>query len=340
MNDRWNLLARVMRAPPDDNGAAAAASGTAAPAAAADAGSAAAPAAEAPAAKVDAPASPASPLATADAGKREGAPAPATRESAPAADGAGDTKTPAKAGEAPPPGGTEGKDPAKPEGETGDKKPDAAAGDKKPGETAEAKPDGADAAADKKPEANAETPPAPPPVYDAYKLPETLKLDETRLAEFNTILGEAELAGGAKHEAMQALGQKVMDLYAGEVQRIGEQVQKYQVDVWNRHLETELNVLKSDPELGGNRIDTTLGNAKYVLEQFGGSKEEQDRLLAAWDRAGVSSNRDTIALLNRMFERYREPEPVPPNLPSVKPNNRGAGQKGWYDTVDVGGAKA
>lgn len=327
--DRWMISTRMLRAAPDVPGNAAP-GGDAAPAAAA-----AADASPAPAAGNEAPAT-ASPLAGADASKRDGAPAPAA-DAAPAKP---DSETPAKAGEAPPPGGTDGKEPAKPEGGEGDKKPDAAAGEKKPGETAEVKPDGADPAADKKPDAPGEAPPAPPPVYDPYKVPETLKLDDARLAEFNTILGEAEISGKADHAAMQALGQRMMDLYAGEVERIGKQVQQYQVDVWNRHLEGELNVLKSDPELGGNRIDTTLGNAKYVLEQFGGSKEEQDRFMAVLDRAGVSSNRDFVALLNRMHERYREPQPVPPNLPGSKTAAKGPGSKGWYDTVDVGGAKA
>lgn len=330
MFHRWLNSTRIAYAAPDVPGNSAGVSEAAPAAPAAEAAPAAAPAAPAAEAAPVKTESPASPLASADAGKRDGAP-PAT-------------ESPAKAGEAPPPGGTEGTE-AKPEGAKPDgkeaAKPDAAADkgkEPKPGETAEAKPDGAEAAAEKKPEASAEAPPAPPPVYDAYKLPETLKLDDVKLKEFNTILGEAELAGGAKHDAMQALGQKVMDLYAGEVQRIGEQVAKYQVDVWNRHLETAVNRLKSDPEIGGNRIDTTLGNAKYVLEQFGGSKEEQDRLMATLDRAGVSSDRDFVALLNRQFERYREPAPVPPNLPSVKTNP--SGQRNWYDTVDVGGAKA
>lgn len=328
--DRWNMLARVMRAAPDVPGNAAPAADAAPAAPAAEA----APAAAAPAAEA-APAA-TSPLATADAAKREGAPAPKA-DAAPAA-----KEIPAKAGEAPPPGGTEG-DVAKPKDDAA-AKPDAAAGDAKkdakPGETAEAKPEGADAAADKKPDAAAEAPPAPPPAYEPYKVPETLKLDETRLKEFNTILGEAEISGKADHAAMQQLGQKIMDLYAGEVQRISQEVSKYQVDVWNRHLESEFNGLKSDPALGGNRIDTTLGNAKYVLEQFGGSKEEQDRFMATLDRSGVSSNRDFVALLNRMHERYREGEHVPPNLPSTKSKDRAAGQKGWYDTLDVGGAKA
>lgn len=325
-SDRWLMSTRMLRAAEDGNGAvpptSQAGTAGAAAASASDSGAPVAPAAPvadaAPAGKVE---SPASPLASADAGKRDGA-VPAT-------------ETPAKAGEAPPPGGTEGKEAAKPEGDAA--KPDAAAGDgkdAKPGETDKAKPEGTDAAADKKPEALAETPPAPPPVYDAYKVPETLKLDETRLKEFNTILGEAELSGKADHAAMQQLGQKIMDLYAGEVQRISQDVQKYQVDVWNRHLESEFSALKADPSLGGNRIDTTLGNAKYVLEQFGGSKEEQDRFMATLDRAGVSSNRDFVALLNRMHERYREPEPVSPNLPSVKA--KVPGQRSWYDTVDVG----
>lgn len=318
--DRWMLSTRMLRAAEDGTGAAAPAATEAA----------AAPAAS------EAPAAPASPLATADSAKRDGAPAPAESASPDA------TKTPDKSGDAPPPGGAE----AKPAEVAGDKKPEAGADEGKKPDVAkpeEGKAEGADAAADKPKEGDktdvkpGEEAPLPKPAYEAYKLPENFKLDDTKLAQFNDILAETELSGKADHAVMQQMGQKLMDLYANEAQRIANDFRQYQVDVWNRHLESEVSSLKADPQLGGNRIDTSLGNAKYVLEQFGGSKEEQTRFMEKLDRSGISSSIEFVSLLNRMHERYREPQPVSPNLPSQK-TNTGPGARGWYDSVDVGKA--
>lgn len=322
--NRWLMTSRIVYAPETEGGSAAAASSTGDGASKGQNNQGSAEAATG----AESPATPPSALASADSSNREGAPkGDAATESSGSDAG---KETPAKAGDAPPPGGAEGKSDA----DGKDAKPDAAteAGkDAAKDKTAEGKPEGTDPAADNK-DAAAETQPPAPPTYDAYTLPENFKLDDGKLSEFNTILGKAELSGKADHAAMQALGQELVDFYAREVDRIGREVTKHQVDVWNRHCEQEFNVLKNDAELGGNRINTTLGNAKYVLEQFGGSKAEQDRLMASLDRSGISHNRDFVALLHRMFERYREPEPVSPNLPSVAANQ--PGQRNWYQTVD------
>ena len=248
-------------------------------------------------------------VSAADASKREGAePAKDAKDTPPAKPG-GDAKP----------------------SEDGAKPDDAKPAEAKPDAAAEAKPDGADTKTETK-EALATEPPAPP-TYDAYTLPENATLDNERVGAFNAILGQFELDSKADHARVQALGQSLVDFYHTEVQRIGEQVMQHQRDVWNRHNETLINELKSDPELGGNRIQTTLGNAKYVLEQFGGSADEQKALLAELDNAGVSNSRRFIALLNRMYERYREPAPVQPNLPAARATNQ-PGARNWYDRVD------
>lgn len=251
------------------------------------------PAAEAPAVTAE-PAKPESPpslLAAADAAKRDSAPK------------AADTPPPADAG-------------AKPE------KPSEGAPDAAKPEEAQAKPEGApDAAKD----AQAEEPPAPP-TYDAYQMPEAFQADEKRVGEFNGILGKFELATKADHAATQALGQELVNFHAQEVMRVVQERDQYQRDVWNRLNETRINELKSDPEIGGNRVETTLGNAKYVIEQFGGSKDEQAKLLAEMDNGGVSNSVRLIRFLNNIFERYREPTPVPPNPPSL-PKGQG---RNWY----------
>jgi hypothetical protein len=254
--------------------------------------------------------SPPSLLASADAGKRDGAPKP---------DAA------AKPADTPPPADAK----AKPE--TGDgKAPEA-----KPEPGKDAAKDGADAAAK---DALAQQPPAPP-AYEAPKLPDGQKLDDKLLSAFDKKVGEFELAHKVDHTAMQSFRQEMINDYIAEVQRIGADVAKYQRDVWNRTIETRINELKADPELGGSRIETVLGNAKYVIEDFGGlSKAEQSELLAVWDNGGVSNHRLTVKLLNNIFTRFQPPQPISPNNPAASKLMSQSGKRNWYDTVD--GAKS
>jgi hypothetical protein len=275
-----------------------------------------------PAAAAGAPESTPAPslLAGADAGKHEGA-KPATDAKPPVvAEGKpADQASAAKPADGTPP----------PEGAKKDDAPvDAAKPDVKP----DAKPDGAPDAAAK--EALADTPPAPP-VYDAYKLPEGTKLDDAKVGEFNTILGKFETDAKVDHAQVQALGQQLVDFYNGEVKRIGEQVAKHQVDVWNRMKEGWINDLKADPELGGNRIDTTLGNAKYAYENYLGlNKQQQDALMTVLDNAGVSSHPLLVRALHGLYQRFREPEPVPSNPLITSSKGKEPGNRGWYSAID------
>jgi chemotaxis protein histidine kinase CheA len=256
-------------------------------------------------AKVETPSEAPSLLAGADSAKRDGAPEEA--------------KTEAKPEEKP-----ESSE-AKAEGDKPPEKKDEPTEAKKP---EEAKPDTKEG--EKTTEALAEQPPAPP-VYDAPKIPEGVSIDNARLSEFDKKLGEYELKGKVDHALMAEVRQMVINEYATEVQRIGEQVQQYQRDVWGRLNEQRIGELKSDPELGGNRIETTLGNAKYVLEQFGGTKEEQAQLLQIMDAGGVSNYRGFIRFLHNIYERTKAPEPITPNPPR---GPSGQNQRSWYDKLD------
>jgi hypothetical protein len=288
-------------APAVDAAAASAAKGDAAPAAAA------APAINGGTAHAEAPAAPAaapsqSLLAGADAAKREGAPA-------------ADAKAPdAKPADS---------KPAEP------KTPEPAAA--KPADTApptEAKP-----AADKPPAEALPTEAPAAPVYEALRLPENVKLDENRVKEFDTILGKLETAGKTDHALMGATRQELVDYHIREVQNVINAQQQLQRDVWNRYNEQQITELKADPELGGNRLETTLGNAKHFFETYSGlTKPQQEKLLAALDAGGISNNPLFIRMLNNGFLRFAEPQPVSPNQPSTPASARG--QRSWYDKLD------
>jgi hypothetical protein len=146
---------------------------------------------------------------------------------------------------------------------------------------------------------------------------------------------------------MTALRQELANFHVEEMQRVANEVAKNQVDVWNRLIESRVSDLKKDPHLGGNRIATTLGNAKYALESLlpqaseglpaPFTKAEASELISIMDAGGVSHHKLMIKALNSIYELLREPEPVPANVP-LKTAVREPGQRGWYNSVD--GVKA
>jgi hypothetical protein len=287
---------------------------------------------------VDSPTLPASPLATADSAKHEGAAPAAEVKPDPKANGHDAAATEAKPAETK----VETKPEAKPDSAS-ETKPDATKSPTESGETkppveakAETKPEG-EVKPETKPADTKEAPeatPQAPPVYEALKIPDTVKLDKERVAKFDELIGKAELSSKADHAAMSAMRQDLANLYVEEVNRIGQQVAKHQHDVWNRLVEQRVNELKADPQLGGNRIETTLGNAKYALETMVGlSKDEATTLIAVMDAGGVSHHRLMIKALNGIYELLREPEPVPGTLPLHATTSKEPGQRGWYDSV-------
>ncbi len=188
-----------------------------------------------------------------------------------------------------------------------------------------------DVKADAKPEA-----PVAPPSYEPYRLPDNVKLDDKELGAFNALMGEFETVTKAPHAEVQALNQKLIDRFTSEVVRIHEQRDQYQRDVWNRLTETRFNELKADPEIGGNRIETTLGNVKYLIQQAAGNTDEAAAVIAALDAGGVSAHRVFIKAMNNLYERYvREPEPTPPINPDASHLMKSTpGNRNWYTSTD------
>jgi hypothetical protein len=286
---------------------------------------------------------PASPLAGADPAKHEhAAPAngkdgdakPAESKAAPEAKpepkaeakAPEPEKSPAESGEKPPETKPEAKEPPKPEAKPEpEKKPEAEVKEKAEPET--------------KPEVKPEAPKEPvvAPSYDKLTIPEGVKLDDARVAKFDEIVGKAELSGKADHTAMASLRQDLVNFHIEEMGNVAKAVQKNQVDVWNRLVEQRVNELKSDPDLGGNRIETSLGNAKYALESLipGFTKAEATELIGIMDKGGVSHHRLTIKMLNAVYNLLAEPEPVNNGQPLNARQAKQAGDRGWYDKVDT-----
>ncbi len=225
---------------------------------------------------------------------------------------------------------------AKPEG-----KPDAKA-DAKKAETpapakpkADAKPDAAKPAAEAKPaddkapapasEALAETPPAH--TYEAFKVPDGLKLDDERVKSFTSILDDAKLAP-------QERGQKLVDLFVSEVQNVQTARDQHQRDVWSKLQDSWKEELRTDPDVGGNRMMTSLGLSKWVIEQLGGTKRQQGELLAQLSYTGMGNNVGLVRLLNNVAEVLSEGEVVPAS-PRPAKDSRSRSER-WYGQNGAG----
>lgn len=278
-----------------------------------------------PAGEGDAPAAPA---------------APATSDAAPAADAAAvaaetktddaslieaaDGKNPDSKSEADAkPADDKKDDPAPAEAKPdGDKKPEdkKAEGDKKPDAEAKADPDNKDATAEAQPPA--------PLSYEAFKLPEGIALDDKELAKFTEIAGKAQIP--------QDVAQSMIDLYVAERKNDVEQAAANQRRVWN----TLNDTWKADTrkELG-NHYETDLSIAKAVVEEFGGTQEQQKEYWAHVKNNGMGNYIGHIRLLRNIGKAMNVFEDSIVNAnPSVPKAQKGPGQRGWYDNSKMGGA--
>lgn len=203
------------------------------------------------------------------------------------------------------------------------------AGEKKPKTEAELKAD-ADAAKATDPEnkdATADAPPAPIK-YEAFKIPETVKLDDKKLQEFADIVGAKQLP--------QEDAQKLVDLYLAEIPRLASEMRAEQRKTWDTLNDTWKTELRNDPELGGNRLETTLSMAKAVVEEYLPANEVGE-YLAHLKNNGMGNFKLHVKLLRNIGKALNvfEDGIVPAN-PQAPKAQKGPGNRGWYKDMPGG----
>lgn len=175
--------------------------------------------------------------------------------------------------------------------------------------------------------AEAEAAKPEPVTFEAFNVPEGLELKDDSVKQFTEILGDPNLSA-------QERGQKLVDMYAAEVKSIHESVSEAYaqkaVDTWRKLNDDWKDELRSDPELGGNRIGTSLSIAKAVIEEYGGSKEEQAELLAHTDNNGMGNYRGFIRLLNNIGAAMNVLEDRIVSSPSSSPSGPKSKAERWY----------
>lgn len=213
------------------------------------------------------------------------------------------------------------KDDAKDAKADGDKKPEVKADEAKP----------ADKATDPVKDATAEAQPPAPVKYEAFKLPEGLKLDEKELGRFTELAGTAQVP--------QETAQKMIDLYIEDRQNLYQQAAAEQRKVWNTLNDGWKTDLRKDAVLGGNRLETSLSMAKAVVEEYGGSPEQVRDLIAHTSNNGMGNYPGFVRLLHNIGVAMNvfEDSMVPAN-PSAPKAEKGPGKRGWYPSMGNGQA--
>jgi hypothetical protein len=136
-----------------------------------------------------------------------------------------------------------------------------------------------------------------PFTYGAFTVPDGYSLPDQGVLEFTGILNDGQLS-------YQERGQRLVDMYVRDAQRIVAAEEAQHKRAWSDYIAAEVGAFRADPELGGDRQETTLGRAKYVIDRFGGTEAQKADLYSKLDYPGLGNSTGLVRVLNNIFETY------------------------------------
>lgn len=167
----------------------------------------------------------------------------------------------------------------------------------------------------KKDEGKQSDEPAPLPTYE-FELSEDSPLDKDKLTDFTKDLAEFETLTKADHAEMQKFGQKMVDRYVAEVQRLNDEY----INAWEQQKNDWKDSFVKDPEIGGNRQTTTINSALEFIRTHGGNETQQQEFRKLMDTTGIGNHPAMIRVLANAMNANREGSPIPGFKPA--PENR------------------
>jgi uncharacterized membrane protein len=164
--------------------------------------------------------------------------------------------------------------------------------------------------------------PAPPPTYEPFTVPEGVTLESERLGEFTGLLSQFETETKADHGKMQALGQELLNRHIQGVQQAIQTARQADMAAFETVKTQWKDAVIADPELGGNRLQTTLDSARNFIRTHGGSEAEQGEFIRAIDEAGLGNHPAVIRILARAGSSMSEGRPLTASAPAPAPTSR------------------
>lgn len=164
--------------------------------------------------------------------------------------------------------------------------------------------------------------PAPLPSYDAFTLPEGFTVEQERIETFTKLLGEFETVTKADHAEMQKFGQQLMDRHIAEVQSAVDAVQKSYAEHWTKTKNEWRDSFMKDPEIGGNRYETTINSAVEFIHTHGGNEQQQTEFRKLMDDTGLGNHPALIRMFANANAHYQEGRPLPAQSPIPAPKSK------------------
>lgn len=194
----------------------------------------------------------------------------------------------------------------------------------KPAETpAEVKPaEGEKPAEAPKVEPSQSAEPAPLATYEPWTLPEGVTLDEAKSGEFNKLLGEFQATTKAEQAAVQKFGQELVSRHVTELKGAIDKVQQSYQTAWTKQTEDWKQAFISDPEIGGNRQETTVAAANEFIATHGGTPEQQTAFRKMLQDTGIGNHPEMIRMLAsaKNSAQFSEGTPLPGSVSTAKPS--------------------
>jgi len=133
-------------------------------------------------------------------------------------------------------------------------------------------------------------------VFDPAKLTlaDGVTLDDAISATFSELLNDDKLTA-------QERGQKLVDLYTGQVQTMIQKGQEAAVSAWNQLNEQWRSEIRAMPEFSSD-LEGTLGATKQALISLGAD----EKFFAALDLTGAGNNPHIIQMFHKLAKPYIE----------------------------------
>lgn len=155
--------------------------------------------------------------------------------------------------------------------------------------------------------------PAPPPTYEPFVLPEGITPEAERLTEFQARLGNFEQKArdpNADRSEIQSEAQKLVDMHIEEMQRAAQGWQREQEAAKAQQRESWREAFLSDPEIGGNRFQTTVDAARQFIVTHGGTADQQAEFRQVMEDSGLGNHPAVIRLLANAGRAMSEGRPL------------------------------
>lgn len=172
--------------------------------------------------------------------------------------------------------------------------------------------------AEKETEGSKSDEPAPLPTYEEFKAPEGITLDAEQIGDFTKALAEFESKTKADHAEVQALGQGLIERHSAEVKKSIEGYTTSLLDAFEKQKNDWRESFEKDPEIGGNRKDTTVNAALEFIKTHGGTEEQKQEIHQLMDQTGVGNHPAILRLFAKAMNTMSEGKPLPATRPVIQ----------------------